>query len=344
MRQMRRGGGTQSTGNARLKNAEDQRMLQFLTKTRDLAFRNKGMGRITGSSVENIAEETFDDSFQENDEGSDAGFPITRLNPLAEFAGETTSCAKTNMRQERALFESLSRWIAPAGCDQEEREGLNVYLEHLKKTSKDYEKQIENMLLRIQDRKFKLDNWQRKKDRARESGRASSLLTPAPEAQELEQWLNEQHQKKQLNINNHRMLSEEGIPSTLNNSYLAGNTTTGLNPTNNGSPKLALDSTHSSGKKVTCFLRNQQAKVEFYHSIPLKQLALESNTSSNSNIIVNAHLNQHLQNHRASKGRSDSSLDASASKQSSSHKRKSQKRLNSSHLSSIGSQKLQTNN
>ena len=75
------------------------------------------MGRIVGTSVENIEEETFDDSCEENDEESDAGFPITRLNPLAEFAGTTTSCPKTNKQQEMALYESLSRWIAPAGCD-----------------------------------------------------------------------------------------------------------------------------------------------------------------------------------------------------------------------------------
>lgn len=88
----------------------------------------------------------------EDDNGDDNledGIPITGQNPLTELQGVQLP--------HSSVYERLSRMIKPIADQTEnkpcsrgsERNSQDNELEQLKKTSKNYERQIESLLLRI---------------------------------------------------------------------------------------------------------------------------------------------------------------------------------------------------
>ena len=62
--------------------------------------------------------------------------PITQKNPLSDFSG-----------QNIAIYSELRKWIQPN--KNKLRKSKSHYLQHLKNTSRHYEKQIDKLLLKV---------------------------------------------------------------------------------------------------------------------------------------------------------------------------------------------------
>ena len=58
------------------------------------------------------------------------------MNPLSDFTG-----------QNIAIYEQLRKWIKPD--NKKLRQSKSQYLQHLKNTSRHYEKQIDKLLLKV---------------------------------------------------------------------------------------------------------------------------------------------------------------------------------------------------